>query len=259
MIRARNLQVRFGDKIAVGGLDVQLQPRTITSLVGPSGCGKTTLLRTFAGLQQPTAGSMDVDARDPGDASFVFQKASLLPWLRAIDNVRVPLDLIGRGTVKQRRRLAAEMLERVDLAGSERLFPHELSGGMQMRVSIARALVTRPKVLFLDEPFAALDEILRVQMGQLLHQVWRDDGFTAVMVTHHIAESIAVSHRILVMHAGRLAGDLDNPLEWPRMRDVQTDSRFGELYEQIAKSMRGNHSGANSGDDSSADVPEPTF
>ena len=264
MIETRDLSVRFRETVAVDRVSVTLDPGRIHALVGPSGCGKSTLLRTFAGLQPKSDGRLgwrpsdngQTDAADPdrgrpdvanpvgdqpppaGKLAFVFQSPSLLPWRSALQNVRLPLDLLPTAS-RDRNRQASQWLERVELGEQANKKPHELSGGMQMRVSLARALVSDPDLLLLDEPFAALDEILRLQMGRLLRRLWEQSGFTAVLVTHHIAEAVSIADRVLVMRSGRVVEDLANPIDYDSDRDVQTDSRYASLYDRIARAMRG--------------------
>lgn len=213
----------------------------IVSLIGPSGCGKTTLLRLIARLEQPTDGSVcfDPPAGRKGETAFVFQQPTLMPWRTAIQNVTLPLDLIGAGSATTRRELAEAMLEQVGLADSARKFPRQLSGGMKMRVSIARALVTEPRVLLLDEPFAAIDDMLRNQLGQLLLDLWDRRRFTAILVTHNIAEAIQLSHQVAVMHAGRISTEIDNLLDWPRDDKLRRSTAFGQFYGRVSDALRG--------------------
>lgn len=242
-IHCQSLSIEYpGGTRAVDKISLKVNPGEIVSLIGPSGCGKTTLLRLMAGLEQPTEGAVRLDPPVQGDAggiAFVFQQPSLLPWRTAIENVVLPLDLIGKGSPSNRREIASELLRTVGLEGAVKRFPSELSGGMKMRVSIARALVTEPHVLLLDEPFAALDDMLRNQLGQLLLELWERRRFTVVMVTHNIAESVLLSHRIAVMRDGALASVLDNPLPQPRNEEIRATSKFGEFYGHVSRTLRG--------------------
>jgi len=182
------------------------------SLLGPSGCGKSTALRLVAGLLEPDKGLIEYPGGKP-EIGFVFQEPTLMPWADALTNARLPLDLKGmaRGDADAR---AAAALARVGLKGFEHAYPRELSGGMKMRVSIARALVSQPKLLLLDEPFAALDEITRNALGDDLLRLWREDGLTVLFVTHSVGESSYLSQRVLVMtpRPGRIAGDIALPV-----------------------------------------------
>jgi NitT/TauT family transport system ATP-binding protein len=182
---------------AIKRLDLEVDAGAFVSLVGPSGCGKSTALRIVAGLLRPTEGSVAFPGGRP-EIGFVFQEPTLMPWATALGNVRLPLDLKGvsRGDAETRARTA---LERVGLAGFERAFPRELSGGMKMRVSIARALAGRPRLLLMDEPFAALDELTRAALNDDLLKLAAEDGLTVLFVTHSVFESAYLSTRVVVM------------------------------------------------------------
>ncbi|TWU47195.1 Bicarbonate transport ATP-binding protein CmpD [Rubripirellula tenax] len=235
--------MEFGGGIrAVANVQLVAAAGQILSLVGPSGCGKTTLLRLMAGLESPTDGRVVLEpptAGKLGQIAFVFQQPSLLPWRTAVENVALPLELISRGNRHERKDAAMEMLTRVGLSDALDRYPHQLSGGMKMRVSIARALVTGPSILLLDEPFAALDDMLRTQLGEMLLQLWDDQRFTAVMVTHNIGESIFLSHRIAVMRSGQVKTVVDNPLPFPRTDSVRSTAQFGRFYGVVSATLRG--------------------
>ena len=196
---------------ALKDLSFDITAGEFVCLVGPSGCGKSTALRLAAGLLAPDSGSVLYPQGKP-ETAFVFQEPTLMPWADALTNARLPLDLkhLPRGEANDR---AGESLARVGLKGFERAYPRELSGGMKMRVSLARALVARPRLLLLDEPFAALDEITRNGLGEDLLRLWREDGLTVLFVTHSVAESSYLSQRVLVMtpRPGRVAADLGLP------------------------------------------------
>jgi len=195
----------FGNgTVAVAPLDLSIAEGSFTSLVGPSGCGKSTLLRMIAGLASPSVG--DVTRKD-GTTSFVFQDATLMPWATAAENVALPLRLVGASDIDQK---VKEALARVGLEGFAKAYPRELSGGMRMRVSIARAIVTGPKLLLMDEPFAALDEFTRFRLNDDLYALWRHNRWTVVFVTHSIREAVFLSERVIVMSSrpGRIIGDV---------------------------------------------------
>jgi NitT/TauT family transport system ATP-binding protein len=196
---------------ALRDLSFKVSEKEFVSLLGPSGCGKSTALRLAAGLLAPDAGRIEYLHGKP-EIGFVFQEPTLMPWADALTNARLPLDLkhLPRGEAEAR---AAEVLARVGLKGFEHAFPRELSGGMKMRVSIARALAARPQLLLLDEPFAALDEITRNALGDDLLRLWREDGLTVLFVTHSVSESSYLSERVLVMtpRPGRIAADIVLP------------------------------------------------
>ena len=228
---------------AVEDVSLTVAAGKVLSLVGPSGCGKTTILRMMAGLIEPTAGEIQVSPpidSTAGEIGFVFQQPSLLRWRTAIANVMLPLELMtGSSTKSEHRLAAAEILQQVGLSDAADLYPHQLSGGMRMRVSIARALVTKPKVLLLDEPFAALDDSLREQLGNLVLDLWALRPLSVVMVTHNIAEAVMLSHRIAVMRAGKLAEVIDNQMSWPRDDFNRRQTPFSDVYERVRSVMRG--------------------
>ena len=241
-IRCESVSITFaGDVRAVQQADLVVEAGQIVSLIGPSGCGKTTLLRAIAGLQLTSEGHVTLSPPaigSQGEIAFVFQQPSLLPWRSAIENVMLPLELIGRGNATSRHDAAIRILDTVQLSDAVDRRPHQLSGGMKMRVSIARALVTRPSVLLLDEPFAALDDMLRNELGQLLLRIWERQQFTAVLVTHNIAEAILLSHKIAVMTGGKVSALIDNPLPHPRDEALRRSAQFGQFYGQISDALR---------------------
>ena len=200
-----------GGTQALDGLSFEIPAGQFVSLLGPSGCGKSTALRLAAGLLEADAGAIAYPGGKP-ETAFVFQEPTLMPWADALTNARLPLDLkrVPRAPADDR---AASALARVGLRGFERAYPRELSGGMKMRVSIARALAAQPKLLLLDEPFAALDEITRHALGDDLLRLWREDGLTVLFVTHSVGESSYLSQRVLVMtqRPGRIAADMVLP------------------------------------------------
>jgi NitT/TauT family transport system ATP-binding protein len=202
---------------AVRAVDIAVRSGEFLSLLGPSGCGKSTVLRLIAGLAEPSSGSLSwADGMRP-ELGFVFQEPTLMPWARVLDNVLLPLKLthIPPGEAVARAR---DALALVGLDGFERAFPRQLSGGMRMRVSIARALVTKPRLLLMDEPFAALDEITRLKLNDDLLRLWQASGVTIIFVTHSVYESVYLSSRILVMshRPGRIVADLPIEAPYPR-------------------------------------------
>ena len=195
----------------------------------------------MSGLQSPTSGSVNLEPpaeSQSGQVGFVFQQPSLLPCRTAIENVMLPMELSGVSSAKVRRQRAQDALHSVRMDDASERFANQLSGGMKMRVSIARALVTNPTVLLLDEPFAALDDMLRADLGQLLLDLWQARKFTVVMVTHNIAEAILLSHQIAVMHRGRITSTVENPLPFPRDLAIRRTPEFGAFYGHVSDSLR---------------------
>ena len=223
LVALRGVRKEFASgTVALAGLDLTVGRHEFVSLLGPSGCGKSTALRLIAGLAQPSAGRIELAAEaTAGEVGFVFQEPTLLPWATVRDNVWLPLRLRG-----QSRRSATPEIEsvlaRVGLEQFGRAYPRELSGGMKMRVSIARALVTRPKLLLMDEPFAALDEITRLKLNNDLLGLWQSQSWTVVFVTHSVYESVYLSQRILVMAArpGRIVAELPVRRPLPARREL---------------------------------------
>jgi NitT/TauT family transport system ATP-binding protein len=231
-----------GPVTAVDGIDLEIAPSEFVAILGPSGCGKSTLLRIIAGLDKPDSGQIQAG---PGGArhrhiGYVFQDAYLLPWRNALNNVALPLELSG---VPRAERLAAavQALERVELADAMTRYPAELSGGMRMRVSLARALVTSPSLLLLDEPFAALDEITRQQLDEHLHQLWHERQMTVIFVTHSIIEATFLAQRAVVLTRGPARVILDHRLDLPERRTaaLRTDTAFSRqmriLFEALER------------------------
>ncbi len=213
MIALKGIGKRFANGTeALRDLSFSVAEGEFVSLLGPSGCGKSTALRLVAGLLEPDAGHIHFAQARP-EIGFVFQEPTLMPWADALTNTRLPLDL-KRVTRSDGDARAASALKRVGLAGFEHAYPRELSGGMKMRVSLARALAAQPKLLLLDEPFAALDEITRNALGGDLLRLWKEDGLTVLFVTHSVSESSFLSQRVLVMtpRPGRIAEDIALPL-----------------------------------------------
>ncbi|RZU01139.1 ABC transporter ATP-binding protein [Rivibacter subsaxonicus] len=239
LLALHQVDKRFaGGTLALQGLDLAIARGSFTSLLGSSGCGKSTLLRLLAGLETPTAGRVERADDAVGNTGFVFQQPTLMPWARVAANVALPLQL-------QRRRQAeidtavAPALAAVGLQDFGNAFPRELSGGMQMRASIARALITRPALLLLDEPFAALDEITRFRLNEDLLALWQRDAFTAVFVTHSVAEAVFLSQRIVVMapRPGRVSEIIGLDAPYPRHAAFRATPAFAEACIRVSQAL----------------------
>jgi NitT/TauT family transport system ATP-binding protein len=239
-ITCRNVSVRFFTErrsvTALSGIDLDVNRGELLTLLGPSGCGKSTLLRAVADLVKPSTGEIRVHgstaeaARRRRDIGFVFQDPALLPWRSALQNVELPLE-VADGAKHKGKATSRELLELVGLKGWENAFPHELSGGMRQRVSIARALVSGPKILLMDEPFGALDEITRDRLNEELRRVWRDTGTTILFVTHSIYEAAYLGQRVLMLAAnpGRVREIVAVPLPETRTLDIRETPDFVAL------------------------------
>jgi NitT/TauT family transport system ATP-binding protein len=225
--------------LALDGVSLAVQPGEFVSLLGPSGCGKSTVLRLVAGLDDPSSGQVRSPARQhSADAAtaFVFQEPTLMPWATVVDNVALPLRLAGLPRT-QRHSQAQAVLARVGLADFAQAYPAALSGGMKMRASIARALVTQPRVLLMDEPFAALDDITRQRLNADLLQWWQAQGLAALFVTHSVAEAVFLSQRVLVMAArpGRVVAERVIAQPHPRSADFRHTTAFAEHCRALAQ------------------------
>lgn len=211
------------------------------ALLGPSGCGKTTMLRLIAGLEAPSSGHLAVHTREEPSAvppSYVFQDPTLMPWADAFDNVWLPLRIAGASRAQARERVGAA-LAAVGLADAAHLYPDQLSGGMRMRASIARALVTHPRLLLLDEPFAALDELTRQQLNDDLLALWSTERPTTVFVTHSVAEAVYLSQRVIVLgqRGGRIVADVAIELPLPRPRGLRATAAFAALCGAVTEAL----------------------
>ena len=248
-VRCRDVSVRFFTErrsvTALKNLSLDVAEGEFLSLLGPSGCGKSTFLRVVADLIPPTSGSVQVlgatpeTARLRRDIGFVFQDAALLPWRTALQNVELPME-VARGRTKADKAPRAtprELLELVGLKGSENAYPHELSGGMRQRVSIARALVTDPRILLMDEPFGALDEITRDRLNEELLRVWRELGMTVLFVTHSIYEAAFLAQRVLMLAAnpGRVQEIVPVDLPVGRTLAVRETPEFVQLTARLRR------------------------
>jgi NitT/TauT family transport system ATP-binding protein len=224
---------------AVEGLNLDIQDGEFVALLGTSGCGKSTALRMLAGLIPPSRGTIAWrERRVPGALSFVFQEPTLMPWATVAANVRLPLKLLGRDNDVSAPRVE-QTLQRIGLGGFAQAYPRELSGGMQMRVSIARALVTDPKLLLMDEPFAALDEITRFRLNNDLLALWQDLRKTVVFVTHSVFESVYLAQRIVVMtpRPGRIFEEIAIDAPYPRDESFRTSAEYAALCRKVSQAL----------------------
>ena len=246
LLRCKGVSKRFSNgTLALKEVDLDVGQRQFVSLLGPSGCGKSTLLKLVSGLGQPSAGEIDwptsaydAQGRARPDLSFVFQEPTLLPWASALRNVALPLKLAGVAKPERLAR-AADALAAVGLGGFEGAYPRELSGGMKMRVSIARAMVTGPRILLMDEPFAALDEITRSRLNNDLLELWRRERFTVIFVTHSVYESVFLSQRIVVMAArpGRINADIAVDEPYPRQASYRTSPVYASHCDTVSAAL----------------------
>jgi NitT/TauT family transport system ATP-binding protein len=244
-ILAEGVGKTFGRGPAVlEGVSLAVRAGEFVAIVGPSGCGKSTLLRMIAGLERPDAGSLAVshaNADDrPGRTAFVFQEPALLPWRTVAGNIALPLEL-DRVPKAERAAKVAASLGLIGLAPADaQKFPRQLSGGMRMRVSLARALVTGPDLLLLDEPFAALDDILRQRLNEELHRLWCAQTWTAAFVTHNVAEAVFLAGRVIVMarDPGRIAAEVAVPFPRRRDPDLRANPEFARLVGEIGRVLR---------------------
>lgn len=235
--RLDNVEVDYDRGRALGPVSLDVRPGETVALVGPSGCGKSTALRLLAGLEHPTRGTV-TRAAGRGETAVVFQAPTLAPWLSARGNVALPLELTGTPRAEARQRADAA-LARVGLAGAETARPAQLSGGMAMRVSLARALVTEPKLLLLDEPFAALDEITRRVLADDVLSLWAASKPAIVFVTHNVEEAVYMASRVVVMSRGpgRITADFAVAGAMPRTAHFRTDPAFRSTAEAVSTAL----------------------
>ncbi|QEE36102.1 ABC transporter ATP-binding protein [Octadecabacter sp. SW4] len=252
VISAQNLDLTFqtndGPVHALKDVNLDINKGDFVSFIGPSGCGKTTFLRCIAGLETPTAGDISVNGMTPDAArrarayGYVFQAAGLYPWRTIGGNIRLPLEIMGFSKAEQAERVA-RVLELVELAGFEQKFPWQLSGGMQQRASIARALAFDADILLMDEPFGALDEIVRDHLNEQLLQLWARTQKTIAFVTHSIPEAVYLSTKIVVMspRPGRISDIIDSPLPKERPLDIRDSAAFIAVAHRVREGLRAGH------------------
>nr|WP_238932938.1 ABC transporter ATP-binding protein [Sulfitobacter mediterraneus] len=252
VISARNLDLTFqtndGPVHALKDVNLEIKDGDFVSFIGPSGCGKTTFLRVMADLEQPTGGTVTVNGVSPEEArrqrayGYVFQAAGLYPWRTIGGNIRLPLEIMGVPKSEQAERVN-RVLELVELAGFEKKFPWQLSGGMQQRASIARALSFDADILLMDEPFGALDEIVRDHLNEQLLHLWERTGKTIAFVTHSIPEAVYLSTKIVVMspRPGRITDVIDSPLPKDRPLDIRDTPEFLEVAHRVREGLRAGH------------------
>jgi len=248
VVEIRDVTKRFGETTALQGIDLAIEAGEFVSLIGPSGCGKSTLLRVIGDLVEPTSGTASVNgktarqARVDRDYGIVFQDAVLYDWRTVAKNIALPLEL-ARWDRRRRTEKVKEMLALVELSGFENHYPWQLSGGMQQRVSIARALSFDPALLLMDEPFGALDEMTRERLNMELLQIWAGSGSTVVFVTHSIAEAVFLSTRVVVMspRPGRISDVIAIDLPQPRTATTREEPRFFELVTEVREALHLGH------------------
>jgi NitT/TauT family transport system ATP-binding protein len=253
VVEATGLSLTFetadGPVHALSEVDLRVEHGDFVSLIGPSGCGKTTLLRAIADLEQPTAGRIEVNGVSPHQArldrsyGYIFQAPALYPWRNIERNVTLPLEIMGLSR-EERAKRAKKYLELVDLAGFEKKFPWQLSGGMQQRASIARALCFDPELLLMDEPFGALDEIVRDHLNEQLLKLWDKTRKTVVFVTHSIPEAVFLSTRIVVMspRPGKIIDVIETDFPRSRSLDIRETPAFLEVAHRVREGLRAGHS-----------------
>ena len=253
VIEASNLHLSFetndGPVNALSDVNLSIKKGDFVSFIGPSGCGKTTLLRVLADLDEPTSGAVTVNGVSPRDARLarayghVFQAAGLYPWRNISSNIKLPLEIMGYSKSEQKSRVS-KVLELVELLGFEKKFPWQLSGGMQQRASIARALAFDADILLMDEPFGALDEIVRDHLNEQLLKLWKSTNKTICFVTHSIPEAVYLSTKIVVMspRPGRIIDVIESDLPIDRPLEIRDTKKFIELSQRVREGLRSGHS-----------------
>jgi len=234
MIRVTNISKNFDEVQALGNNDLDIATGEFITIVGPSGCGKSTLLRIIAGLIKPTTGS----TLKEGKGAFVFQDSALLPWRTVQGNVELLMEL-EKVNKSEREDKASLVLNKVGLTGFEKSYPHQLSGGMKMRLSLARSLVLNPEYILLDEPLSAIDELTREVLQEELHSLWNKDKFTAILVTHNVAEAVYLSNRVFVMspRPGKVTDIIEIPFK-KRDHKLRSKPQFTKLVNEISGKLR---------------------
>ena len=252
VISAKNLNLTYetndGPVHALKDVSLDIKKGEFVSFIGPSGCGKTTFLRCIAGLETPTSGDISVNGMTPDEArkarayGYVFQAAGLYPWRTIGGNISLPLEIMGFSKAEQRERVN-RVMDLVDLGGFEKRFPWQLSGGMQQRASIARALAFDADILLMDEPFGALDEIVRDHLNEQLLKLWARTEKTIAFVTHSIPEAVYLSTKIVVMspRPGRITDVIDSPLPKDRPLDIRDSAEFIEISHRVRDGLRAGH------------------
>jgi NitT/TauT family transport system ATP-binding protein len=245
MVQITGVSKRYGNAPPVlDAMDLYVLKEEFLTLIGPSGCGKSTVLKLISGLTEPSGGTVSVDGMTPAKArevvSYIFQDATLLPWRTVGQNVGLGLELEGVSKILRAENIGT-LLELVGLGHVADAYPRELSGGMKMRVSIARALATNPRLLLMDEPFAALDEMSRDRLNEELLRLRGEQKWTAIFVTHSVAEAVFLSTRIVVLAAnpGRICATLPVDLPWPRTADLRETPEFEAAVAQVSHTLRG--------------------
>jgi len=234
MVELRNVTKRFGGFVATHDVSLSIQAGEFLTLLGPSGCGKTTLLRLLMGLEQPTSGSIEIHSALRAHMTYVFQEPRLIPWRTALENVVLPLEL-QREKNNDANQRAIELLQKLGLGERLHHFPHELSGGMQMRAALARALVTQPRLLLLDEPFAALDERTRFRLQDLLLELKSTLSLQYVFVTHSIAEAVYLGDQVLLMNQHGQIDTLQSIELGKRNQDTKLSPEFTAIAKQFSQ------------------------
>lgn len=240
-LKIEGLSKSFGNREVIANLELIIPSGSFTSLVGPSGCGKSTILRLMAGLEQPSSGSIEFDQNENQSIGFVFQEPQLLPWRSVTENILLPLELQKKSlTDSEKQAHVEDVLKKVKLEGAGKLFPHELSGGMKMRVSVARALISNPRWLFMDEPFSALDEPTRFEMQDLIKHLWKQENLSVVFVTHSLFEAAFLSERIIMFGAksGKITADQSLRITSSTNQDLRTSPELNSFVKDLSERIR---------------------